>query len=137
MAYVDQSKKALIAAALKPVMPAGWKWSLAVQNHSTIVLTITSAPVDLLAEVKRVVDARAERRGEQPIDGKTFTNFDVNHYHLDTAFDGELLETFRKIVDALNTNNHDRSDIQSDHFDVGHYVAVKLGRWNKPFVVTK
>lgn len=137
MAYVDQSKKALIAAALKPVMPVGWKWSLAVQNHSTIVLTIASAPIDLLAEVLRVVNERAERRGDRQFDSKTFTNFDVNHYHLDTAFDGELLETFRKIVDALNTNNHDRSDIQSDHFDVGHYVAVKLGRWNKPFVVSK
>ncbi len=136
MAYVDQSKKALIAAALKPVMPAGWKWSLAVQNHSTIVLTIASAPVDLLEDVTRVRNEREVRRGGEAWREKP-TYIDVNHYHLDTAFDGELLEIFRKIVDALNTNNHDRSDIQSDHFDVGHYVAVKLGRWNKPFIVSK
>jgi len=70
MAYVDQSKKALIAAALKPVMPVGWKWSLAVQNHSTIVLTIASAPINLLAEVLRVVNERAERRGDRQFDSK-------------------------------------------------------------------
>jgi hypothetical protein len=29
MAYVDQDKKAKIAAALKPVMPKGWKYTLA------------------------------------------------------------------------------------------------------------
>lgn len=127
MAYVDQSKKALIAAVLKPVMPAGWKWSLAVQNHSTIVLTIASAPIDLVEDVIRVRNEREVRRGGKAW-GEKPTYINVNHYHLDKAFDGDLLETFRKIVDALNTNNHDRSDIQSDHFDVGHYVAVKLGR---------
>jgi phenolic acid decarboxylase len=44
MAYVNQEKKAKI---LKKVMPKGWKYSLAVRNHSTIVCTIKSAPVDL------------------------------------------------------------------------------------------
>lgn len=134
MAYVDQNKKARIAAALKPVMPKDWKWSLAVQNHSTIVLTITQAPVDLLAEYTRVGNAR-RRYGDS--NHTRPDHADVNHYHLDGAFDGELLETFRKIVAALNTDNHDRSDIQTDYFDVGHYVAVKIGRWNKPFVVAK
>ena len=134
MAYVDQNKKTLIAAALKSVMPKGWKWSLAVQNHSTIVLTISQAPVDLLAEYTRVGN---ERRRYGEASHARVDHADVNHYHLDGAFDGELLETFSKIVAALNTNNHDRSDIQSDYFDVGHYVAVKIGRWNKPFVVCK
>jgi len=63
------------------------------------------------------------------------TEMSVNHYHLDGAFTGELLATFEKIVAALNLDNHDRSDAMVDHFDVGHYVSVHLGRWNKPFVV--
>jgi len=134
MAYVDQNKKALIAAALKLVMPKDWKWSLAIQNHSTIVLTISQTPIDLLAEYTRVGN---ERRRYGEASHARGDHADVNHYHLDGAFDGELLETFSKIVVALNTDNHDRSDIQSDHFDVGHYVAVKIGRWNKPFVVSK
>ena len=51
MAYIDQTKKAKIAANLKKVVPAGWKYSLAVRNHSTIVLTISAAPVNLIAEL--------------------------------------------------------------------------------------
>jgi hypothetical protein len=33
------------------------------------------------------------------------------------------------------TGNHDRSDIQSDYFDVGWYVDVNIGSWNRPYEV--
>lgn len=134
MAYVDKSKKARIQAALKPLMPKSWKWSLAVQNHSTIVLTIAQAPVDLLAETARVHNSKHHLVAQHGVADRR-DHADINHYHLDGAFDGELLETFKKIVAALNTDNFDKSDIMTDYFHVGHYVAVKLGRWNKPFVV--
>lgn len=148
MAYMNQEKKAKIAAALKAVMPKDWKYSLGVNNHSTIVLTIASAPVDLIAEAQKVVKSRALKRKQGALrlldwqiaqgyaDKAKPTEMSVNHYHLDGAFTGELLATFKKIVAALNLDNHDRSDPQTDHFDVGHYVSVHLGRWNKPFVVT-
>jgi hypothetical protein len=35
----------------------------------------------------------------------------------------------------LNTGNHDNSDSQTDYFDVGWYVDVKVGKWNKPYIV--
>ena len=126
-----------IAAALKAVMPKGWKYSLGVDNHSTIVLTIASAPVDLIAEAQKVVKSRLlDWQIAQGYADKTKpTEMSVNHYHLDGAFTGALLATFKKIVAALNLDNHDRSDLQSDHFDVGHYVEINVGAWNKAFVV--
>lgn len=138
MAYMNQEKKVKIAAALKAVMPKGWKYSLGVNNHSTIVLTIASAPVDLIAEAQKVVKSRLlDWQIAQGYADKTKpTEMSVNHYHLDGAFTGELLATFEKIVTALNLDNHDRSDAMTDHYDVGHYVSIHLGRWNKPFVVT-
>jgi hypothetical protein len=36
---------------------------------------------------------------------------------------------------AMNDGNHDRSDIQTDYFDVGWYVDVNIGRWNKPYIL--
>ena len=66
MAFMNQDKKAVIAAQLKAVMPAGWKYSLRVSDHSTLRLLIASAPVDLLnarpddAE-ERAVDEEEER----------------------------------------------------------------------------
>lgn len=53
MAYVSKEKKQKIAAALKTVMPKGWRWSLAINHGSTLILTIASAPVDLMAEAMR------------------------------------------------------------------------------------
>lgn len=37
---------------------------------------------------------------------------------------------------ALNTDNYDNSDVQTGYFDVGHYVELRIGRWDKPFQVT-
>lgn len=138
MAYMNQEKKAKIAAALKKVMPKDWKYSLSVDNHSTLRLTIASAPVDLIAESQKVVKSRLLdwQIAQGYADKAKPTEMSVNHYHLDGAFTGELLATFEKIVAALNLDNHDRSDAMTDHFDVGHYVSINLGRWNKPFVVT-
>lgn len=122
MAYVDQTKKAKIAANLKKVMPDGWKYSLAVRNHSTIVLTISAAPINLL---NKVVDLR---EGE--------TTFTLNPYHFRNQFnERKYIDIFEKIIAALNTDNHDNSDIMTDYFDVGHYVEISIGRWDKPFVV--
>jgi len=47
-----------------------------------------------------------------------------------------VLQTMRAIIKALNLDNYDRSDSMTDYFDVGHYVNINIGRWNKPFVFT-
>lgn len=125
MAYMSQEKKSKIAAALKTVVPAGWKYTLAVRNHSTIVMTIRSAPVDLLAEMTR-------REGET---NRPYA--DVNHYHVERQFQGETLKMIKNIIEALNLDNHDNSDLMTDYYDVGHYVSLDIGRWDKPFQVTQ
>jgi hypothetical protein len=132
MAFVNQERKAILAAEVKKVMPKDWKYSLSVRHHSTIVLTISAAPVDLMAEYNRHVSESWKRRGDtyQPS-----SYAQVNEYHLDGCFSGDLLKTFTAIRDALNVGNHDRSDIQSDYFDVGWYVDICIGKWDKPFQV--
>lgn len=131
MAYMNQEKKAKIAAQLKLVVPKSWKYSLSVRNHSTICMTIASAPINL-------IEAYLSRDCSDDVRESCLRkmNADVNPYHWHKSFEGDLLETFTKIFDALNIDNFDKSDIQSDYFHVGHYVDVELGKWNKPFVVT-
>lgn len=135
MAYMNQERKAIIAAKLKEVMPKGWKYSLGVRSHSTIVLTITSAPVDLMAEAKRVAEAR-QAHMEPYLRGNVTnaTHLEVNHYHPHKQFDVSL-PVFERIIAVLNEGNHDRSVAQADYFDVGWYVNVNVGRWDKPFTV--
>lgn len=119
MAYMNQEKKRKIAEELKRVMPKDWKYSLGVNNHSTITLTIQSAPVDLLARTNLET-----------------TYHQLNHFYPHHMFEGKTLETMQAIIRALNIDNHDRSDTMTDYFDVGHYVNIDIGRWNKPFVFT-
>lgn len=128
---MNQEKKAKIAAQLKLVVPKSWKYSLSVRNHSTICMTIKSAPINL-------VEAYLSRDCSDDVRESCLRrmNCDVNPYHWEKSFEGELLELFTKIFDALNIDNFDKSDSQSDYFHVGHYVDVELGKWNKPFVVT-
>lgn len=126
MAYASQAKKQQILAALKGIIPAGWKWSLAVNSHSTFVLTIYSAPVDLLAEMQRCC------RNDRCVDGGYAR---INPYYIEVQFDTHL-DLFKRILAAMNDGNHDRSDPQTDYFDVGWYVDLNLGRWDKPFVCT-
>lgn len=125
MAYMDQAKKAKIAEALRAVMPASFKYSLSVRNHSTLCLTIRSAPVDILGAI-----AYSEK----------VTHFGINVYHVERQFKPyglgmECAALFGRIRDAMNTGNHDRSDVMTDYFDVGHYIEINIGAWNKPFEV--
>ena len=130
MAYVDQEKKAKIAAALKMVIPKTWKWSLAVRNHSTIVLTIASANIDLIGAWYDMPENKRKCDGY----GKP-THLQVNRHWLSSDWPESLLPVLTAVCAALNTDNHDRSDLMTDYFDVGHYVDFDLGRWNKPFIM--
>jgi len=121
MAYMNQDKKAKIAAALKQVVPSGWKYSLAVRNHSTIVMTIAAAPVDLIGQL---YDTDRTDIG---------VSSHWAHEHLKECAEKEII---LKVLECLNIDNFDKSDIQSDYFHVGHYVDLRIGVWNKPFIVT-
>lgn len=126
MAFMNQDKKAAIAAQLKAVMPAGWKYSLRVHHHSTLILQIASAPVDLL-------NARPDEMRHGYRIETTGSYRGINHCHLEYEFSGDLLATFEAICAAMNLGNHDNSDAQRDYFDVGHYLSIGIGAWNKPF----
>ena len=124
MAYMSQEHKKQIASALKAVVPKSWKYSLAVRNHSSIVMTIRSADIDLIA-------LHANKHSED------MKYLDLNHYYLDRAYDGVVLKQMEAILKILNLGNYDNSDVQSDYFDVGHYVHLHIGSWDKPFQVTQ
>src|SRR5574340_1837597 len=133
MAYIGQDKKKAIAANLRKIIPQTWKWSLRVDHYSTLGLTIQSAPVDLIGEWLRITNERRRSHGDAPFERPA--NVHVNHYYIGEQFD-DSREVMGKILDAMNDGNHDRSDSQSDYFDVGWYVSISLGRWDRPFVFT-
>lgn len=125
MAYMSQEKKAKISEKLKLVLKKhGLKASLRVRNHSTIVCTITEGPIDF----------------EKDLTEKNFFNkgnLQINTHWFHEHFKGASKEALTEIIEVLNTDNFDKSDIQTDYFHVGHFVDLNVGRWDKPYIVNK
>ena len=137
MAYMNQEKKAKIAAALKKELKGtGVKYSLSVLNHSSINCTIKSAPIDFIANSNETCskDFYQVSKGFKPNAGGYEQ---VNPYHFRDHFSGKAKELLEKILKCLySADYYDRSDAMTDYFDTAYYVHLNIGKWDKPFVVT-
>jgi hypothetical protein len=114
MAYMNQEKKAKIAANLKPVLKKyGMKGSLRVRNHMCIVLTLKSGKINF--------------EGREQVNPYWF------HDHYEGVAKDFLTEAFNALKSA---DYYDNSDARYDYFDTAYYYDIEIGKWNKPFVVT-
>lgn len=119
MAYYSQERKAKALPKIKALFKQyGVKGSVSVDNHSSLVVTLKSVP--------KTFDFQLEKRGYQ-----------INTYWFHEHYSGVTKEFLTKLLAVMNEGNYDNSDIQSDYFDVGWYVNVNAGRWNKPLVYTE
>jgi len=128
MAYMNQQKKQTIKPGVDKVLKKyGLKGSLSVDNHSTLVLTIKSGGIDFFEDVvKANPDKTIYRKHMQ-----------VNEFWIHEHFTGKSMKALMEIKTAMNLGNHDRSDAQSDYFDVGWYININVGRWDKPYELVK
>ena len=139
MAYMNQDKKAKIAPVVKAILKKyGVKGSLSVRNHSTLCLTVKSGSIDF---IENFIKADADKHYGQHMSADQVAylrknqSVDVNPYWYHEHFSGKAKSFLAEVLKAMNAGNHDNSDIQTDYFDVGWYVDVNIGRWNKPYVV--
>lgn len=135
MAYMNQERKSKIAAALKPVLARHqMKGSLSVRNHMTIVLTLTSGPIDFVSNYNRVTAKNNPTRHRDV----TEQHLDVNKYWLASNFDGAAHQFLTEALEALKSADwFDKSDVQSDYFCTAYYMDISVGKWNRPYVVTR
>ena len=113
MAYMSQERKGELSPQIKSICKRhGVKATLAVKNHSTLVLNISSGVIDFGATVQQ-----------------------INGYHYQTHLEDykQAVKFLDEVLPAMNLGNHDRSDWMTDHFDVGWYTNVNVGRWDKPY----
>lgn len=141
MAYMNQEKKAKIAPVVKAILKKyNVKGSLSVRNHSTLVLNIKSGSIDFIENYIQTDKDKpyAKYMTEDQIEYiRKNQSLDVNPYWYQDHFTGKAKNFLKEIFTAMNDGNHDNSDIQTDYFDVGWYVDVNVGRWNKPYVLEK
>jgi len=138
MAYFNQDRKQERAPIIKAILKKyGVKGSLAVRNHSTFILNIKSGSIDFIENYigtngSKHYNVMSQDQIEYVRKNKSL---DVNPYWYQDHFSGTALNFLKEVFTAMNQGNHDNSDIQTDYFDVGWYVDVNIGSWNKPYVL--
>jgi len=133
MAYMSQENKAALAPAIKAICKKyGLKASLAVRNHSSLVLNVKEGPIDFIGNSNEVcaADPYQVANGFKPNDDGYEG---VNPYHFRKHYSGKALAFLEEVIPAMMVGNHNNSDIQSDYFDVGWYIDVNIGQWRKPY----
>ena len=111
MAYMNVEKKRELAPGIKKVLAKyGMKGTIAKDDYG-LKVNLKSGPID-------------------------FGTDSVNEYHIASHFTGVAKEFLLTLKDAMNVGNHNNSDITTDYFDVGWYIDINIGKWNKPYEVT-
>ena len=135
MAYMSTEKKAKIAPKIKAILAKyKVKGSLAVRNHMTLCLNLKSGSIDFIAN-SNTVCGNSHYQVASGFKPSTSGYDQVNPYHFKDHYDGKALAFMQEVFHAMNDGNHDRSDIQSDYFDVGWYVDVNIGKWDKQYIL--
>ena len=137
MAYMDQRQKAFLAPAIKAVLKKfGMKATLGVRNHSTLVCNISQGPLDVIGNMYEIAMTKPETfyardKAPKPL------YMQVNEHWIGENYSGKCKAFLEELKTAMDTGNHDRSDIQTDYFDVGWYLDINVGKWDKPYQLTK
>ena len=139
MAYMNQERKAKVAAKVKPILAKyGMKGSLSVRNHSTIVLKLTSGSIDFIGDL---VEQRQFGYVTHKIDKDEMRKryeISINPYWFQEHYRGESLAFLSEIIPAMKAADwYDNSDAQIDYFDTAYYFDVNVGSWTKPYTLTK
>lgn len=134
MAYMNVEHKRKIAELVKPILNKyGVKGTLSIRHHSTLVLNISRGKLDFIGnfnEVGKNIHNLSDF-GFSPAKN----NIKVNEFHTDRDYSGDVAVFFTEILAVMNVDNWNHSDIQSDYFNVGYYIDINVGKWDKPYVL--
>ena len=113
MAYMNQEKKKKLAPKIKEILKKyNMKGTLSVDNYSTLNLNLKSGSID-------------------------FGTDQINEYWYQDHFkdNPEALAFLSEVITAMNNGNFDHSEPMTDYFHVGWYSSVRLGKWDKPYIL--
>jgi hypothetical protein len=119
MAYVSQADKAELTPAIKAVLKKyDMKATIAVRNHSTLVVKVRSGRIDF-------------QDYAQP-----YSNYiDVNVYHIDAHYSGVARDFLNELLDAMKGAKYfNNDDAMTDYFHRSHYTDIEIGTFKKPYV---
>jgi hypothetical protein len=126
MAYMSQENKKSKQEPIKDILKKyGLKGSLSVRHYSTLVLNIKSGKIDFITNYNSTNPGLLAD-----------TYIDVNTYHFNKHFTGIARRCLYELIETMNIGNHDNSDAMTDYFDVGWYIDINIGKWDKPYILS-
>jgi len=137
MAYVSKETKAALAPAIRAVLKKyGVKGTIAVRNHSALVVTIREGALDFIGEANQFNREYAERTGQRFYPVTDY--YQANPYKGEDAYSDPTVGAFFKELTAAMRGDiwYDNSDIMTDYFDTAYYLYINIGRWDKPYAYT-
>lgn len=70
---------------------------------------------------------------EGTLDNTSHVYIQVNHYYIEDYFSGAAATSLIELKNAMNMGNWNNSRPEIDHFDVGWYINIHIGKWDKPY----
>jgi len=128
MAHITQKTKKELAPGIKAVLKKyGIKGTIAIKHHSTLVMNIRKGALDIIGNYNDNLST-----DQQP---REHGYLNVNHYHIETCYTGEVQEFLTELKYAMCVGNYDRSDTMTDYFNVGWYLEINVGVYGKPYLI--
>lgn len=113
MAYISPQRTREIKKELQKRFP-NLKFSVRNEHFTSVDVSIISGDVDF----SDILEENTYRQ--------------ISHFHLE-RYDKHT-ELLKQIYEIIDQGNHYKSDPMSDYYDVGFYVHMSIGKWNKPYV---
>lgn len=131
MAYITSNEVAEKRKKIKGLFPAknGWKFSITRNKTSRIVCNVLKSPYDIRKFY--LPGPKYQFTGIDTITDET--NVSVSLFNIDKKYYGPARRDLSAIASLLDEGNYDKSDVMNDYFDVGFYVNLELGHYDKPY----
>ena len=120
MAYISQKDKKELAVGIKKVLKKyGCKGNIGVKNHMSLYVDVMEGPIDF-----------------KHTHGDGYTQ--VNTYWIDDHYDGIEKDFLNELLTEMKCKKYfNNDDIQTDYFCRSHYTDINIGKYNKPYKLTK
>jgi len=128
MPYITTDHVARIRKEIKTAFP-DFKFSIRREHHSSVRITILSAPIQLLVGLRDI------RTNEIEYPQRGYTT--VNHFYVKEHYKDhpEVRDVLLKIVDIMMKENKEESYDSDYGYIPEYYCHLQIGEWNKPFEV--
>lgn len=124
--YTQEMKKALQPKVKELCKKYNIKFSISIQDHRKVCVTLKSGSLDIVGNF-------IENTNHHDVSGLTINST----AWIDREFSGTVNDFLSKLREVINEGNWNKSDIQTDYFNVGWYSSIVVGGRKENYFVTK